>query len=72
MDSGSVSLFLSLMFSALGAGLFIYGKRQSRLPQMLAGLLLSLYPHFVSNPWVMAGIAVVLLLAVWAAVKAGF
>ncbi len=68
----SAALFLSLLLSALGAGLFVYGKRQARLPQLLAGLVLSVYPYFVPDPWVMAGIAVVLLLAAGAAVKAGF
>jgi len=30
------SLFLSLVVSTVGLGLFIYGKKQQRLPQLIA------------------------------------
>jgi hypothetical protein len=67
MDLSSGSLFLSLVIGAVGAGLFIYGKKQSRPPQMIGGLLLSFYPYFVSNLWLMGGIAVTIVAAVWVA-----
>ena len=71
MDTGAAGLFLSLLIGAVGAGLFIYGKKQARWPQMLGGALLSLYPYFISNLWLMSGIAVGLLAAVWVAVRLG-
>ncbi len=71
MDSSPAGLFLSLLIGAVGAGLFIYGKKQARWPQMLGGAILSLYPYFVSNLWVMSGIAAGLLLAVGFAVRLG-
>ena len=67
MDLSSGGLFLSLVIGAVGAGLFIYGKKQSRSPQMIGGLLLSLYPYFISNLWLMGGIAVAIVAAVWVA-----
>ena len=72
MDTSSVGLFLSLLISSVGAGLFIYGKKQGRWPQMAAGVLLCVYPYFVSNLWLMGGISVVLCAAVWVAVRAGW
>jgi len=71
MDFSAGSLFLSLLIGTVGAGLFIYGKKQGRLPQMIGGIVLSLYPYFISNLWVMGGIAVAVVVAVWLAVLKG-
>jgi len=35
-------LLVSLMVSTVGAALFIYGKKQSRLPHLAAGVLMTL------------------------------
>lgn len=71
MGASAGGLFLSLLIGAVGAGYFIYGKKQGRLPPMVGGLLLCVYPSFVGNLWLMAGIAVAIVLAVWGAVRAG-
>ena len=71
MDLSAGSLFLNLLVSAVGAGFFIYGKKQGRLPQMIGGILLSIYPYFIPNLWVMAGIGVALVVAILVAVRAG-
>jgi hypothetical protein len=63
--------FVSLAIGAVGTGLFIYGKKQSRWPQLVGGILLCIYPYFVSNVWVMLGIAVALLAAVVVLVRVG-
>ena len=55
------SLFLSLFFSTVGAGFFLYGKRQSEIWFMLAGLLLCVYPYFISNTRLMSAIGTALL-----------
>ena len=72
MNFSAAGLLLSLAIGAVGAGLFIYGKKQARVPQVVGGLLLSLYPYFVPNLWVMAGIAVGIVAAVWIAVRLGY
>jgi len=72
MDTSTAALFLSLLISAVGAGLLVYGRKQRRWPQMAGGVLLCVYPYFVSNAWVMAAVAVVLCAAVWIAVRAGW
>jgi len=71
MDLSTGGLFLSLIIGAIGAGLFIYGKKQGRLPQMIGGVVLSLYPYFISNLWLMGGIAVAIVAAVWVAALKG-
>ena len=42
-------LFVSLIPSAVGFVLFVYGKKQERWPQMAAGLLLMVYPYFATS-----------------------
>jgi len=70
METGP--LFLSLFIGAIGSGLFLYGKKQSRMPHLCAGLALVVYPYFVPNLWLMGGIALALLGGLWAACKAGY
>jgi hypothetical protein len=71
MDTKTAGLFASLLIGAVGAGLFIYGKRQSRWPQLAVGVVLCLYPYFVPNVWAMLGIAVALLVLVWVLARMG-
>jgi hypothetical protein len=71
MNTDSTWWFVSLAIGAAGMGFFLYGKKQSRWPQLACGILLSVYPYFVSNIWVMLGIAVVLIVAVGVLVRLG-
>jgi len=71
MDLSAGSLFLSLFIGALGAGFFIYGKKQRRIPQLVGGIVLSVYPFFVPNLWIMGGIAVGIVLVIWLATLKG-
>ena len=52
-------LFLSLIPGGIGFVLFVYGKKQERLPQLLGGIALMVYPYFVST--LTATLAVALL-----------
>jgi hypothetical protein len=65
------SLILSLVISCVGFVCFAYGKRQQRFPQMLAGVVLSVFPYFVSNLIAMGAIAVAVLAALAVAVRLG-
>jgi hypothetical protein len=65
MDTTTAWLFVSLLIGAVGTGLFIYGKKQSRWPHLACGVILCIYPYFVANVWLMVGIAVLLLALVW-------
>jgi len=65
-------LFLSLITSGAGFVLFVYGKKQGRLPQLLAGIALSVYPYFVSTVAMTVGVAVAIVAALWLAVRQGY
>jgi|RhiMethySRZTD1v2_1073278.scaffolds.fasta_scaffold483674_1 hypothetical protein len=64
-------ILASLLVGSLGGGLFLYGKKQARWPQLSAGILLLIDSGAVpSAPWMCAGAALVLL-GVWLALRAG-
>jgi hypothetical protein len=65
-------LFLSLITSGVGFVLFMYGKKQGRAPQLIAGLVLMVYPYFVSSLAMSAGIFVAIVAATWIAVRQGW
>jgi hypothetical protein len=65
------SLLLSLLVGCVGFVCFAYGKRQQRFPQMVAGVVLSVYPYFVSNLMLMAGIGVAVLVLMTVAIRLG-
>jgi hypothetical protein len=72
MDFSGGSLFLSLAIGAVGAGFFIYGKKQARLPQLCAGVLIALDSGIVSSTlWMCVGAAAVLG-ALWVVLRAGW
>ena len=71
MEISAGWLFSCLMLSSIGFVLFRYGKKQARLPQVVAGLVLMVGSGFVSNTWwMLAGSALVLAL-LWFATRAG-
>lgn len=55
------TLLLSLVFSAIGAGYFLYGKRQQQIVPLLSGLVLSIFPYFISNTLLMLLVGAALL-----------
>lgn len=71
MSFDANSLLLSLLIGCVGFVCFAYGKRQQRFPQMLAGVVLSIYPYFVSNLALMGAIAVAVLALMALAIRLG-
>lgn len=69
--SGS-SLMASLMVSIIGYAVFLFGKRERRVPQLMGGLVLMVFPYFVDSALLMLAIAAALLLGVWLAVRLGW
>jgi len=63
LDAGS--LFASMGIGTVGFGIFLYGKKQQRLPHVLVGIVLMVYPYFVPGVLPMIGIAVGLIAALW-------
>jgi len=69
MGLGFGSLFASLVIGGIGFVLFVYGKKQQRMPQLITGLVLMVYPYFVSGLLAMVAIAALLLAALWYLVR---
>ena len=64
-------MLAGLLVSTVGFGLFLYGKKQTRFPQLIAGIAMMVYPGFVASPMIMLVIGGVLVGGVWFAVRAG-
>ena len=54
-------LLWGLLFSSIGLGFFIYGKKQQRLIPLICGLALMVYPYFVESVLLLMGIGIVLI-----------
>ncbi|MFT5198802.1 MAG: hypothetical protein ACI87O_001461 [Planctomycetota bacterium] len=72
MDLSASTLFASLFVSTIGMGLFMYGKKQIRVPQIIAGVTLMAFPYLVGGAYPVLGLGVVILLALHLAVRAGY
>lgn len=44
-------LLLGVLFSSIGLGYFIYGKKQKVIVPFLCGLTLMIFPYFIENAW---------------------
>ncbi|MBI4888393.1 MAG: amino acid transport protein [Acidobacteria bacterium] len=64
MNFDPTLLLLSLVPSGVGFVLFMYGRKQQRWPQLVGGLVLMVYPYFVSSATALVAVG----LAVGAAV----
>jgi hypothetical protein len=42
-------LLWGVLFSAIGVGYFIYGRRQGKTIPLLCGVVLLVYPYFMPN-----------------------
>ena len=43
------SLLWGVLFGSLGCGYFLYGKKQGAVIPLVCGLLLMVFPYFISN-----------------------
>ena len=66
------SLLAGFAVSTVGLGFFMYGKKQSRLPQLLFGVISMIYPYFVGGPLIVFGIFAALLAGLWLALRLGW
>jgi hypothetical protein len=67
----TASILVSIAVSGVGLVLVSYGKKMARLPQLVVGLVMLVYPYFVPRLAPMLIVAAVLLLALWIALKRG-
>ena len=64
-------LFLSLIIGTVGLGLFLYGKREARWPQVVVGLLFMVYPYFTSSIRSLVVVGVILTAWLWYLLRTG-
>ena len=65
-------LFASLIWGSVGIGYFIYGKKQSSWPPMVAGVLMIAVSYFAGSALVMSLVCIGLIAAVYFLLKRGY
>jgi predicted membrane protein len=53
-------LLWGLLFSSIGLGFFLYGKKQRAVVPLVCGLVLMIYPYFIPNVFALVVIGIVL------------
>lgn len=57
----STTLFVNLVVGSVGVAMFSYGKKADRLPHLVAGVLLMVYPYFVEGPLTLVSVGVLII-----------
>jgi hypothetical protein len=68
----SANLVVGMLVGTVGLALLIYGKKQVRVPHMLIGLLMMVFPYFMPNALLTGVIAAVLTIALVGATRMGW
>ena len=55
------TLLWGLLFGSVGLGFFIYGKKQKSVVPLVCGLVLMIFPYFISNTVLLVAIGVALM-----------
>jgi hypothetical protein len=71
MEFTSGWMMAGMLVSSVGFGLFVYGRKQLRFPQLMVGITMMVYPGFVASPMLMVAIGAALVGGLWVAVNAG-
>ena len=66
------TLVAGFVVSSVGFVLFSYGRKMSRAPHVLTGLVLMVFPYFVPSVLAAFGIATLLCALLYLAVRAGY
>ncbi len=72
MSLDPTTLILSFLFSSVGLAFFVYGKKQQRLPQLVAGSTLMVYPYFVDGAVSILAVGALIGAGLWAAIRMGW
>jgi hypothetical protein len=70
-DLSPGALLAGMLVSTIGMGLFVYGKRAERLPQILAGLALMVFPVFVHGAVAVLAVGGLIVGGLWLGVRQG-
>ena len=58
--ANTAQLLWGMLFGSIGFGFFVYGRRQHNPVPLVAGLVLMVYPLFVSNSYLLVLIGAIL------------
>jgi len=72
MNLDPTALLLSLIPGGAGFVLFVYGKKQQRWPQLVAGLVMMVYPYFATTAGTMVAGGALIALALWYLLRLGY
>ncbi len=53
------TLLWGLLWSSIGLGYFIYGKKQRAVVPLVCGLVLMIFPYFIANVALLVAVGVV-------------
>jgi hypothetical protein len=53
-------LLWGVLFSSIGFGFFLYGKKQRSISPLVCGVALMIFPYFVANTWLLVLVGVIL------------
>ena len=57
----TATLLWGVLFSAIGLGFLVYGKRQRAIVPLACGLTLMIFPYFISNSALLVVVGIVLV-----------
>ena len=60
MESEALLLW-GVLFSSIGFGFFIYGKKQRCIMPFISGLALMIYPYFIDTVSLIFGVGIILI-----------
>jgi hypothetical protein len=66
------TLVAGFVVSGIGFVLFSYGRKMSRPPHVIVGLVLMIFPYFIPGLLLMFGIAALLCALLFLATRAGY
>ena len=59
------SLMWGVLFSSIGLGYFIYGKKQAVVMPLVCGVALMAFPYFISRVWLLVLVGLLLSALPW-------
>ncbi|MCG2607067.1 MULTISPECIES: amino acid transport protein [unclassified Acinetobacter] len=59
----TAQLLLGVVFSSIGFGYFLYGKKQKIIVPWICGLVLMIFPYFIENTGILTTIGILLSIA---------
>ena len=72
MNFDASTLVAGFVVSSIGFVFFSYGKKMSRIPHVVTGIVLMVFPYFIPGVWLMFGIAALICALLLLATRAGY